>query len=119
MRFGIERGEVRGDIAIDMIVAMADWLVEWIQDALVAEELNPGLFHHPGRAGGTTAARMDQFADNGTGSRRPGRARGSPPPRVHATHRAMRGGTDGIAELTAPALLVRAVQGRRLWVPGV
>ncbi|MEU8827529.1 helix-turn-helix domain-containing protein [Streptomyces sp. NPDC048636] len=63
VRFGVERGEVRDDIAIDMIVAMVDWLVERIQDALVTEELDPGLFHHPGRAGETTTARMAQFLE--------------------------------------------------------
>jgi len=45
VEFGIERGEVRDDIDLEMIVSMVDWLSGSIQDALVTEELDPGLFH--------------------------------------------------------------------------
>ena len=45
VEFGIERGEVRDDIDLEMIVSMVDWLAGSLQDALVTEELDPGLFH--------------------------------------------------------------------------
>jgi AcrR family transcriptional regulator len=63
VRFGIERGEVRGDIDLDMVVAMVDWLVERVQDALVADELDPGLFHHRGRDRDANPARIAQFLE--------------------------------------------------------
>src|ERR1700722_15230319 len=44
VRFGIERGEVRRDIDPRMIVSMVDWLMDRVQDAMVTEELDPGLF---------------------------------------------------------------------------
>ena len=42
VEFGIERGEVRDDIDLEMIVSMVDWLAGSLQDALVTEELDPG-----------------------------------------------------------------------------
>ncbi len=42
--FGIARGEVRRDIDTRMIVSLVDWLMDRCQDAVVAEELDPGLF---------------------------------------------------------------------------
>jgi AcrR family transcriptional regulator len=44
VRFGLERGEVRQDIDPRMIVSMVDWLTDRVQDAMVTEELDPGLF---------------------------------------------------------------------------
>jgi AcrR family transcriptional regulator len=44
VRFGVERGEVRDDIDPRMIVSMVDWLMDRCQDAIVTEELDPGLF---------------------------------------------------------------------------
>jgi AcrR family transcriptional regulator len=44
VRFGIDRGEVRRDIDPLMIVSMVDWLTDRVQDAMVTEELDPGLF---------------------------------------------------------------------------
>jgi TetR/AcrR family transcriptional regulator len=61
VEWGQERGEVRNDIELDMMVSMVDWLVNSLQDALVTEELDPGLFHrfhaHPERQ----KARVEQF----------------------------------------------------------
>ena len=45
VEFGIGRNEVRGDVDAEMIASMLDWLAERFQDALVTEELDPGLFH--------------------------------------------------------------------------
>ena len=44
VRFGIDRGEVRRDIDPRMIVSMVNWLMDRAQDAMVTEELDPGLF---------------------------------------------------------------------------
>jgi AcrR family transcriptional regulator len=51
VEFGQERGEIRADIDLELVVSMVDWLAERFQDALVTEELDPGLFHrHKDRA---------------------------------------------------------------------
>ncbi|MHB1927972.1 MAG: TetR/AcrR family transcriptional regulator [Acidimicrobiales bacterium] len=44
VQFGIDRGEVRGDIDPKIIVSLLNWSVDGCQDAIVAEELDPGLF---------------------------------------------------------------------------
>jgi AcrR family transcriptional regulator len=44
VQFGIERGEVRADVDVAVIVSMVDWLMDRCQDAIVTEELDPGLF---------------------------------------------------------------------------
>src|SRR5919198_289044 len=63
VRFGVARGEVRTDIDPDMIVAMVDWLMERFQDALVTEELDPGLFRRHGRGADARRPRIDQFIE--------------------------------------------------------
>jgi AcrR family transcriptional regulator len=45
VEWGQGRGEVRQDVDLEMIVSMVDWLSGSLQDALVTEELDPGLFH--------------------------------------------------------------------------
>lgn len=47
VRLGIARGEVRSDIDPTLIVSILDWTMERFQDALLTEELDPGLFPHP------------------------------------------------------------------------
>jgi len=44
VQFGVDRGEVRRDIEIELIVSLVDWLIDRCQDAIVTEELDPGLF---------------------------------------------------------------------------
>ena len=44
VQFGMDRGEVRTDIDAAMIVSMVDWLMDRCQDAMITEELDPGLF---------------------------------------------------------------------------
>ena len=52
VEFGVQRGEVRDDIDPEMVASMLDWLAEKFQDALVSEELDPGLIHRrPERRG--------------------------------------------------------------------
>lgn len=59
VRFGIERGEVRRDIDAKMIVSLIDWLMDRCQDAIVAEELDPGLF---GASTQSPEDRQERFA---------------------------------------------------------
>jgi TetR/AcrR family transcriptional regulator len=63
VRMGIERGQVREDIDEPMIVSMLEWTFERFQDALLTEELDPGLFSRQGKSPEKTAARIDQFLE--------------------------------------------------------
>ena len=45
VEFGVRRGEVRSDVDVEMLASMMDWLAERFQDALVSEDLDPGLIH--------------------------------------------------------------------------
>lgn len=63
VEFGIERGEVRSDIDLVLIVSIVDWLAEGFQDAIVSQELDPGLFHrHKVDREERQRVRIDQFA---------------------------------------------------------
>src|SRR3954462_12687877 len=48
VRFGLERGELRDDLDLEMMVSIIDWMVERFQDALLTAELDPGLFRRQG-----------------------------------------------------------------------
>ena len=61
--FGIERGEVRTDVDEELIVSLLDWLSERFQDALLTEELDPGLFHRGVDAAAKREARIAQFVE--------------------------------------------------------
>ena len=63
VRLGVERGEVRSDVDAAMIVSILEWTVERFQDALLTEELDPGLFSRQGNRAEKTAARIEQFLD--------------------------------------------------------
>jgi AcrR family transcriptional regulator len=45
VEFGVGRGEIRDDVDPEMIASMLDWAAERFQDALVSEDLDPGLIH--------------------------------------------------------------------------
>ena len=45
IEWGQQRGEVRADLDLETVVSMVDWLTSSLQDAIVTEELDPGLFH--------------------------------------------------------------------------
>ncbi len=60
VRLGIARGEVRSDIDAPLIVSILDWTMERFQDALLTEELDPGLFPHPADPA-KNQARINQF----------------------------------------------------------
>ncbi|OLE57429.1 MAG: hypothetical protein AUG13_04045 [Chloroflexi bacterium 13_1_20CM_2_59_7] len=63
VRFGLERGELRKDLDVEVIVSIIDWMVERFQDALLVEELDPGLFRRQGDPQGRKEARIGQFLD--------------------------------------------------------
>jgi len=63
VRYGLQRGELRHDLSQAMLVSILDWTVERFQDALLTEELDPGLFRRPGYAPEKKEARVDQFLD--------------------------------------------------------
>jgi AcrR family transcriptional regulator len=63
VKFGLHRGEVRQDLDLEMIVSILDWTVERFQDALLTEELDPGLFRRQGEIGERKEARINQFLD--------------------------------------------------------
>src|SRR5581483_5329811 len=58
VRFGVQRGELRGDLDIEMIVSIIDWMVERFQDALLTAELDPGLFRRQGELAEKKEARI-------------------------------------------------------------
>ena len=62
VRYGIGRGEVRSDIDPAMIASILDWTMERFQDALLTEELDPGLFPHPAEPE-KNVARINQFLE--------------------------------------------------------
>jgi AcrR family transcriptional regulator len=45
VEFGVRTGEIRDDVDAEMIASMLDWLAQRFQDALVSEDLDPGLIH--------------------------------------------------------------------------
>lgn len=61
VRFGLERGELRKDTDIEMIVSILDWTIERFQDALLTEELDPGLFRRQGESPEKKEGRIQQF----------------------------------------------------------
>lgn len=63
VKFGIQRGELRKDLDVEMIVSILDWMMERFQDALLTEELDPGLFRRQGEIGERKEARINQFLD--------------------------------------------------------
>lgn len=61
VRYGIERGELRDDLDLEMMVSIIDWMVERFQDALLTAELDPGLFRRQGELAEKKEARIQQF----------------------------------------------------------
>jgi AcrR family transcriptional regulator len=45
VEFGVKRAELRDDVDAEMIASTLDWMAERFQDALVSEDLDPGLIH--------------------------------------------------------------------------
>ncbi len=63
VRFGLQRKELRSDMDQEMIVSILDWTMERFQDALLTEELDPGLFRRHGSVVEKKEARITQFID--------------------------------------------------------
>jgi TetR/AcrR family transcriptional regulator len=63
VRYGIQRGELRGDLDQEMMVSILDWTMERFQDALLTEGLDPGLFRRHGDPLEKKEARIAQFLD--------------------------------------------------------
>jgi TetR/AcrR family transcriptional regulator len=63
VQFGVDRGEVRTDIDAAMIVSLTDWLMDRLQDAIVTEELDPGLFGVNGQPPRLRELRVRQFVE--------------------------------------------------------
>ena len=61
VEWGQGRGEVRTDVDLETIVSLVDWLSGSIQDALVTEELDPGLFHRWRNQPERQRMRVDHF----------------------------------------------------------
>jgi TetR/AcrR family transcriptional regulator len=61
VRFGIERGELRRDMDVEMIVSILDWTIERFQDTLLTAELDPGPFRRQGEMPEKKEARIGQF----------------------------------------------------------
>jgi AcrR family transcriptional regulator len=63
VKFGWERGELRIDLDAEMLVSILDGAVERFQDALLSEELDPGLFRRSGATADRNEERISQFLD--------------------------------------------------------
>jgi TetR/AcrR family transcriptional regulator len=63
VRYGLQRGELLNELDQDMIVSILDWTMERFQDALLTEELDPGLFRRQGDPQEKKDARITQFLD--------------------------------------------------------
>jgi AcrR family transcriptional regulator len=63
VQFGVGRGEIRRDIEIDLIVSLVDWLMDRCQDAIVTEELDPGLFGYFTQSPKLREQRMAEFVE--------------------------------------------------------
>jgi AcrR family transcriptional regulator len=58
---GLEQGELRRDVEIEMLISVLDWTMERFQDALLTEELFPGFVRRHDAAPGRTQRRVEQF----------------------------------------------------------
>ncbi len=63
LQYGRERGELRSDLDIEMIGSVLEWTMDRFQDALLTEELDPGLFRKQGSVPEKRDTRIDQFLD--------------------------------------------------------
>src|SRR5882762_7119992 len=63
VRYGLQRGELLHELDQDMMVSILDWTMERFQDALLTEELDPGLFRRQGDPSEKKEARIAQFLD--------------------------------------------------------
>ena len=63
VQFGVDRGEIRRDIDMRMVVSLVDWLMDRFQDAAVTEELDPGLFGSAAPSPPMRDVRVQEFVE--------------------------------------------------------
>jgi AcrR family transcriptional regulator len=63
VHYGVQRGELLREMDQEMMVSILDWTMERFQDALLTEELDPGLFRRQGDPQEKKDARITQFLD--------------------------------------------------------
>lgn len=61
VRYGLDRAELRHDLDAEMIGSILEWTMDRFQDALLTEELDPGLFRKHGSMPEKKEARIEQF----------------------------------------------------------
>ncbi len=61
VKWGTERREVRDDFDLELIVSVLDWTMERFQDALLTQELDPGLFRRRTELPEHKERRIEQF----------------------------------------------------------
>jgi TetR/AcrR family transcriptional regulator len=61
--FGVKREELRTDLDVDMIGSILEWTMDRFQDALLTEELDPGLFRKTGPVPEEKDRRIEQFVE--------------------------------------------------------
>jgi AcrR family transcriptional regulator len=62
VNFGLRRGDLRSDLDVDMMGSILEW-TDRFQDALLTEELDPGLFRKTGPIPEKKEARIEQFLE--------------------------------------------------------
>ena len=63
VEFGVERGDLRADLDVEMAASMLDWMAGGFQDALVSKDLDPGLLPRHPDPEKQRAPRIEQFVD--------------------------------------------------------
>ena len=63
VRYGCSAANCLRELDQEMIVSILDWTMERFQDALLTEELDPGLFRRQGDPQEKKDARITQFLD--------------------------------------------------------
>ena len=61
VRFGLERGELRKDMDVAMMVSIVAWTMDRFQDALLTAELDQGVFRRQGEMPEKNEPRIRQF----------------------------------------------------------
>ena len=61
VQWGLQRKEIRDDIDLEMVVSILDWTMDRFQDALLTQELDPGLFRRRSGIPEEKEKRIEQF----------------------------------------------------------
>ena len=61
VRFGLERGELRQDVDEHLLASTVDWMVERFEEAMVSEELDPGIIRSQGARPERIGSLIEQF----------------------------------------------------------